>query len=194
MSALPRLALGFVAGALSILIFDQATSFALNQLGLAQIPVYSLRPASPLGIPQIANQCLWGGLWGILFVILWDRSSFQASGHALAIVFGIFAGALVWGATSLAFGDFRAIAVGVLFGALIAGLIALFGAGVLFGLLFGVMGPAMVNWVVLPVVRGQALFGGSGRIAVTAVIGAMFGLGMAVLLSLTARLAGGGRG
>ncbi|MGL4286266.1 MAG: hypothetical protein ACRCVA_07995 [Phreatobacter sp.] len=191
MSALPRLALGFVVGALSVLVFDQATSFALNQLGLTQLPVYSLRAVSPLGLPLIVNQCFWGGLWGILFVILWDRTGFQSRGHALTIVFGIFIGALVWGAASLVFGDFRAIAIGVLSGALVAGLIALFGAGVLFGLLFGVTGPAMVNWVILPVIRNQALFG--GRIAVTAAIGAMFGMGMAAMLALMSRFAGGGR-
>ncbi|WP_227699735.1 hypothetical protein, partial [Raoultella ornithinolytica] len=82
----------------------------------------------------------------------------QSRGHLVAIVFGVFTGALVWGAASLVFGDFRAIAIGLLSGALVAGLIALFGAGVLFGLLFGVMGPAMVNWVVLPAIRGQAPF------------------------------------
>jgi hypothetical protein len=190
MSSLTRLAIGFVFGALSILLFEQTTIFALNQLGLTQIPVYSLRPVAPLALPQIANQCFIGGLWGILFVFLWDRSSFQARGNAVAIVFGLFAAILMWGAAQLVFSDMKAIACGVVFGLVFGGLIALFGPAVLFGALFGVFGPAVVNWVVLPAIRGQTMFG--GRIGTAVLINGMFGLGLAVLLSLMARI--GGRG
>ena len=94
------------------------------------------------------------------------------------------------GALHLAFGDIRAVAIALVFGVMIAAFILLFGPEVLFGMVFGVMGPAMVNWVVLPLIRGQALFGGgaSGAIARTALIGAMFGLGLAVLLSLLEKI------
>lgn len=189
MSALPRLALGFAAGALSILIFREATVFGLNQVGLTQMAVYSWRAAPPLGLPLIVNQCFWGGLWGILFVLLWDRSGFQGGGGLAAAFFGLAAGLLAWGAASLVFADIKAIAAGIVAGGIVAGLILLFGSGILFGLVFGVAGPAVLSWVVMPMIRSQTLFG--GRIAVTVAIEGMFGIGLAVLISLVARFAGG---
>ncbi|CEJ14324.1 hypothetical protein BN1110_04653 [bacterium YEK0313] len=188
MSALPRLALGFVAGALSILIFREATVFGLNQIGVTQMAVYAWRSAPPLGLPLIVNQCFWGGLWGILFVLLWDRSGFQGGGGLAAAFFGLAAGILAWGAASLVFADIKAVAIGVVAGGLLAGLILLFGSAILFGLMFGILGPAVLGWVVMPMVRSQTLFG--GRVAVTVAIEGMFGIGLAVLLSLVARFAG----
>lgn len=62
--------------------------------------------------------------------------------------------------------------------------------GWLFGLIFGVLGPAMVNWTVLPLIRGQVLFGGFDptRMLITALIGGMFGIGLALLLPVMSKL------
>ncbi|WP_439574427.1 hypothetical protein [Phreatobacter sp.] len=189
MSVVVRILLGFIAGALAVLMFHQPTIWGLTQLGLASGAVYQMTP-NPWGVPTIANQCFWGGMWGVLFVLLWDRQGWDARGSLMGLFFGISAGLIAWGALHLAFGDIRAVAIALVFGVTIAAFILLLGPEVLFGMVFGVMGPAMVNWVVLPLIRGQALFGGGagGAIARTALIGAMFGLGLAVLLSLLEKI------
>jgi hypothetical protein len=67
------LMLGFAAGALSVLVFHQGTVWLLNQMGVIPTGPYSLRPIPPFGVPQIVNQCFWGGLWGILIAVLLRR-------------------------------------------------------------------------------------------------------------------------
>ncbi|QCK88430.1 hypothetical protein E8L99_23055 [Phreatobacter aquaticus] len=195
MFVIVRLLLGFIAGALSVLIFHQPTIYGLTQLGLINGNIYQMGAVGPLGIPQIANQCFWGGLWGMLFVLLWDRQGWGTRGSLFGMVFGLFAGLILWGALQGAVGDLKAVAVALPFGLVLAALLILIGPEVLFGMVFGIMGPAMVNWVVLPLIRGQPLFGAgsAGAIGRTALIGAMFGLGMALILSLIERL-GGRRG
>lgn len=61
---------GFVAGALSVLIFHQAGFWFTNELGLTRAALYSLRPVPPLGVPAIVSSAFWGGLWGILGAFL----------------------------------------------------------------------------------------------------------------------------
>ncbi len=67
-----KIVLGFVAGALAVLVFHQAMILALHLLG--QIPNFpwSTRPVGPLGVPAIANSMFWGGLWGIVFMFVAD--------------------------------------------------------------------------------------------------------------------------
>jgi hypothetical protein len=62
--------LGFVAGILSVLIFHQGTVWLLHMAGQLPNGPYSFRPIPPFGVPQIVNQCFWGGLWGILIAVL----------------------------------------------------------------------------------------------------------------------------
>lgn len=70
-SSLPqRVILGFLAGALSVLIFHQGVWGLLHVLNMPgyQMPIpYSMRPIPPLGIPAIVNLCFWGGLYGAIF-------------------------------------------------------------------------------------------------------------------------------
>ena len=56
---------GFIAGSVSVLIFHQFGFFIANELGLLKVPLYSLRPVPPLGVPVILSSAFWGGLWGI---------------------------------------------------------------------------------------------------------------------------------
>lgn len=195
MFVLVRMLLGFIAGALSVLIFHQPTIYGLGQLGLINANVYQMGAFGPLGVPQIVNQCFWGGLWGILFVLLWDRQSWTTRGSLFGMIFGLFSGMIMWGALQGAIGDLKAVAVALPFALILAALLILVGAEVLFGIVFGITGPAMVNWVILPLIRGTPVFAGgsAGGIGRTALIGAMFGLGMALILSLVERL-GGRRG
>jgi hypothetical protein len=56
---------GFIAGAVSVLIFHQFGFFIANELGLIKAQLYNMRPVPPLGVPTIISSAFWGGLWGI---------------------------------------------------------------------------------------------------------------------------------
>jgi hypothetical protein len=64
---LPRwLIVGFVAGALSVLVFHQGAAAALHALQLTARAPYSMAPTQPFGIPQLWSLACWGGIWGAL--------------------------------------------------------------------------------------------------------------------------------
>ena len=67
------LALGFVAGAVSVLTFLEGSVALLSALGGLKTNLYSLRPVPPLGVPQIASNAFWGGVWGIVFAAIAQR-------------------------------------------------------------------------------------------------------------------------
>jgi len=56
---------GFVAGALGVLVFHQFGFWIANELGYARAPLSNLRPVPPWGVPTILSMAFWGGLWGI---------------------------------------------------------------------------------------------------------------------------------
>jgi hypothetical protein len=61
---------GFIAAAISVLIFHQAMWEALHLLalpGMGMPPPYPTDPIAPLGVPRILDLCFWGGLYGIVF-------------------------------------------------------------------------------------------------------------------------------
>ena len=65
-----RILIGFVAGAIGVLLFHQIMLLLGHALGLVPAAPYSLRPTPPLGVPQVASTAFWGGLWGILLVLV----------------------------------------------------------------------------------------------------------------------------
>ncbi len=81
-----RVIAGFLAGALAVIIFHQGMYVLMQQMGLplrgspwnmTSAPLWveltrSLK-MQPLTLPVIANQAIWGGLFGILFAFLVDR-------------------------------------------------------------------------------------------------------------------------
>jgi uncharacterized membrane protein YagU involved in acid resistance len=68
--SLKTLGLGFVAGALAVLVFHQGMILLLHLAG--QIPNFpwSMRPVPPLGVPALVNSMFWGGVWGLLFALV----------------------------------------------------------------------------------------------------------------------------
>ncbi len=60
---------GFIAGALSVLIFHQITILVLNGFNFAS--VWRMNPRiPPFGVPLLLNAMFWGGMWGILFAAI----------------------------------------------------------------------------------------------------------------------------
>ena len=70
-----RIVLGFIAAALSVLIVHEGIIYLLAQQGLVdlnRLPVWSMRPVPPWDVPTIGNRIFWGGLWGILFALVYQ--------------------------------------------------------------------------------------------------------------------------
>ncbi len=64
---------GFIAGAVSVLIFHQLGFWIANQLGYTRVPLYNMRGVPPWGVPYILSAAFWGGLWGIAAACLVAR-------------------------------------------------------------------------------------------------------------------------
>ncbi len=89
---------GFIAGALSVVIFHQGSAFLMHNVG-NDIPAvvavfgkaaapFNMAPTKPLGVPAIASQCFWGGVWGVALAFILSRRLFPA------LAFGAIFGAL----------------------------------------------------------------------------------------------------
>jgi hypothetical protein len=72
-NAVRTVLVGFIAGALSVLVFHQLGFWVAKELGLLNAQLYSLRPVPPWGVPTIVSQAFWGGLWGIAGAFLIER-------------------------------------------------------------------------------------------------------------------------
>jgi hypothetical protein len=111
--------LGFAAGVLSVLVFHQGTAWLLHMAGQVPNPPYGTRPIPPFGVPQIVNQCFWGGLWGIVIAVLLRR--FRVPDLLFGFLFGAVAlGLTNWvvlpaikGGAFFAGGDLRRMAITV---------------------------------------------------------------------------------
>jgi hypothetical protein len=68
-----RAFLGFIAAAISVLIFHQGTVAALHAFGLTPSGAYRTTPIPPFNLPLIADLCFWGGLYGLVFGVLLPR-------------------------------------------------------------------------------------------------------------------------
>src|SRR4029453_17359829 len=83
---------GFVAGALGVLVFHQLGFWLAKELGLLNAQLYSMRPVPPWGVPTIVSQAFWGGLWGIAGAFLIERLPGVLHG---ALGWMLFAGVIV---------------------------------------------------------------------------------------------------
>jgi hypothetical protein len=85
-----RIALGFVAAVISVLIFHQGMWSILHFAalpGLGMPPPFPMDPVPPFGVPRIVNLCFWGGVWGALFGAVWrgPRASTWWAGIVLVV-------------------------------------------------------------------------------------------------------------
>lgn len=86
---------GFVAGFLATLIFHQLTLALLKVLYNAPIPLFSMKPTSPFGVPAVFSLAFWGGIWGIIFVMIHQRFPGGGGYWLSAFLFGGIAPTLV---------------------------------------------------------------------------------------------------
>ncbi|HYC45623.1 MAG TPA: hypothetical protein VED01_09080, partial [Burkholderiales bacterium] len=83
-----KLLYGFAAGFIAVLLFHQPALALLNQIGLAQATLYSLKSTAPFGVPQIVSIAFWGGVWGMLFAAVEQRFPRGAAYWLAAFAFG----------------------------------------------------------------------------------------------------------
>jgi hypothetical protein len=93
--SLPSAIRGFVAGFLAVLVFHQGALLILHLAGFVANAPWSLAPVPPFGVPAVLSAAFWGGLWGIVFVLL--RPQFGEGGRywVSALLFGAIAPTLV---------------------------------------------------------------------------------------------------
>jgi len=58
------LVVGFLAGALALLVFHQGALALLHAIGLTPGSPYPMQATAPFGIAQLWSLAFWGGLWG----------------------------------------------------------------------------------------------------------------------------------
>ncbi|MEO6958404.1 MAG: hypothetical protein ABI081_00260 [Burkholderiaceae bacterium] len=93
---LPRYLLGFAAGFVAVLVFHQGMLTLLRAIHFISVAPFPLDPTSPFGVPKIWSLAFWGGIWGVVFVLL-ERSfpRHLLSYLIAAIVFGAIGPSLV---------------------------------------------------------------------------------------------------
>jgi hypothetical protein len=86
---------GFVAGALAVLIFHQIVVLLLGFVGMARGAPWSFAAMPPFGVPRLINSMFWGGLWGIVYALIADRLPRQWPLWLAGFVFGLVGPVLV---------------------------------------------------------------------------------------------------
>jgi uncharacterized membrane protein len=89
-----RILLGFIAGFLATIIFHQIALELLHLAHVAPRAAWSMQPVPPFGVPSVISLSFWGGVWGIILILIFDR--FRGPSYWIgAIVFGAIAPTLV---------------------------------------------------------------------------------------------------
>jgi len=65
-----RLLLGFAAGFLATITFHQIGIWALHATGITPALPWQTGPVPPFNVPRIVSLAFWGGVWGIVFVLV----------------------------------------------------------------------------------------------------------------------------
>lgn len=73
MPTVKHLIFAFIAGFFAVLVFQQGLRAALVAGGAGTATPYSLAPTAVGGVPQVLDRAFWGGVWGILLVMVESR-------------------------------------------------------------------------------------------------------------------------
>ncbi|MFL6564401.1 MAG: hypothetical protein ACJ8G5_05680 [Burkholderiales bacterium] len=84
------LLVGFLSGAVSVLVCHQVVAALLHAIGMTPRAPYSMQPTNPLGIPQLGSIVFWGGVWGVVLA----AALRSYTGRALVIAATIFGAVL----------------------------------------------------------------------------------------------------
>ncbi|HEV8033122.1 MAG TPA: hypothetical protein VGP42_19065 [Stellaceae bacterium] len=88
-TSVSRLVLGFAAAFLATLTFHQIGLEILHLIGVTPGTPYNTAPVPPFGVPQVISLAFWGGIWGIVFVLVEPWLARSPGGYwVAAIIFG----------------------------------------------------------------------------------------------------------
>ncbi|HET7434097.1 MAG TPA: hypothetical protein VFN10_05220 [Thermoanaerobaculia bacterium] len=65
-----RALLAFLAGFLATLIFHQPALWLLRAIHFTDRAPYAMKPVPPFGIPSVISLAFWGGVWGIVMIVV----------------------------------------------------------------------------------------------------------------------------
>lgn len=83
-----RILIGFVAGFLATLLFHQLLVGLLWKAGIINFAPFDMKPTLPFGVPSVISLAFWGGLWGIVYVLIHDRFGSDSRYWTIALFFG----------------------------------------------------------------------------------------------------------
>ncbi len=84
-----RLLLGFVAAFVATLTFLQIGLGLLHLIGMTPTVPYDFKGVPPFGVPWVISLAFWGGVWGIVFVLVEPYLARSPGGYWVgAIIFG----------------------------------------------------------------------------------------------------------
>ena len=115
------LVVGFLSGAVSVLLCHQVIAALLHAIGITPRVPYSMQPTRPLGVAQVWSLAFWGGVWGVLLAAALRRYVDGALVIAATIFGAILPSLVAWtvvaalkGQPLFAGGAPKALAVGLL--------------------------------------------------------------------------------
>lgn len=65
-----RILVAWAAGFLATLIFHQGAVWLANKAGLSPFGAFNMAARPPYGVPAVFALAFWGGVWGIVFVLI----------------------------------------------------------------------------------------------------------------------------
>ena len=89
-----RVAYGFIAGFIAVLLFHQGALLVLHLAGIAP-PPWNMAPVPPFGVPAVVSAAFWGGVWGIVFALVAPRFGQGGRYWLMSFLFGAVALTLV---------------------------------------------------------------------------------------------------
>jgi hypothetical protein len=81
--------LGFIAAAISVVLVHESIILLLTKFEVIRGTPWSMDGVPPWGVPKLINNIFWGGLWGVLFALVYE---WIPGGMAWlkGLIFGIF--------------------------------------------------------------------------------------------------------
>jgi len=87
----------FLAGALAVPVFHQGMLALLFWAGVTSRAPFSLEPTDPFGVPSLVSLSFWGGVWGIILLLVVMRTRRPTTFWLTALLVGTLATTLVAG-------------------------------------------------------------------------------------------------
>lgn len=84
-----RIVLGFIAAAISVVAVHETIILILTNYGVIPGTAWGMQGIPPWGVPRLINNIFWGGLWGVLFALVYEWIP-GGMGWLKGLIFGIF--------------------------------------------------------------------------------------------------------